>query len=258
MHPGQRHTILKKKKENKKKINFKQYRKKAFEKKLNTIGRENLKQAHLRNFPEAQLFYKYNLNRLVSLSFMGANVGLSSVLWSSSSLCFDLLRVEKERLWRTWGRTFSLSSAGQERHECNSKRLLSVGCSITSLEIQTHPVSPLETHRNIQGGRTRAALSSPDRASIGWAEECRGLTGVPLSSKATPVPSGLPSQWIRTWLQSSASMRGRALAWTLTSMSSSKLHWLGFPLRPETSSALEESSFRNSEPSTRRTLETGL
>lgn len=56
MHPGQRHKILKKR--NKKKIkndfNFKhKIEKKTFEKKLNTAGRENLKQAHLRNFPEA-------------------------------------------------------------------------------------------------------------------------------------------------------------------------------------------------------------
>lgn len=93
---------------------------------------------------------------------------------------------------------------------------------------------------------------------MGWLEECRGFTGVPLSSKATLVPSELPSQLIKTWLQSSALMRG-VLEWTLRSMSSSKLHWLDLPLRPETNPTLAEScSFRNSEPSTRRLLGTGL
>lgn len=85
------------------------------------------------------------------------------------------------------------------------------------------------------------------------------LTGVPLSSKATLVPSELPSQLIKTWLQSSASMRGRVLEWTLRSMSSSKLHWLDLPFRPETKPTLAEScSFRNSEPSTRWPLGAGL
>lgn len=49
-----------------------------------------------------------------------------------------------------------------------------------------------------------AALSSPDRASMGWAEECRVF-----SSKVALVPSDVPSQLMETWLQSSASMRGR-------------------------------------------------
>ena len=85
------------------------------------------------------------------------------------------------------------------------------------------------------------------------------MTGVPLSSKATLVPSELPSQLINTWLQSSASMRGRVLEWTLRSISSSKLHWLDLPLRPDTNPTLAEScSFRRSEPSTRRPLGTGL
>ncbi|KAF3838604.1 hypothetical protein F7725_010372 [Dissostichus mawsoni] len=87
----------------------------------------------------------------------------------------------------------------------------------------------------------------------------QGLTGVPLSSKATLVPSELPSQLIRTCLQSSAWIRGRVLEWTLRSLSSSKLHWLDLPFRPETKPTLAEScSFRNSEPSTRRPLGTGL
>lgn len=49
-----------------------------------------------------------------------------------------------------------------------------------------------------------AAPASPDRASMGWAAECRAF-----SSKVTLVPSELPSQFMETWLQSSASIRGR-------------------------------------------------
>lgn len=85
------------------------------------------------------------------------------------------------------------------------------------------------------------------------------LMGVSLSSKATLVPSELPSQLIKTLLQSPASRRGRGLEWTLRSMSSSKLHWLDFPLTVETNStSVESCSFMNSEPSTRRPSGTGL
>lgn len=83
------------------------------------------------------------------------------------------------------------------------------------------------------------------------------LMGVSLSSKATLVPSELPSQLIKTLLQSPASRRGRDLEWTLRSMSSSKLHWLDFPLTVETN-LVESCSFVNSEPSTRRPSGTGL
>lgn len=108
------------------------------------------------------------------------------------------------------------------------------------------------------GWRT-VADSPPDSASRGWLEECRLLTGVPLSSKATLVPSELSSQWIKTWLQSSASMKGRVLACALRSRSSSNRHWFDLPLRPETRPTLVEScSFRNSEPSTRRPFRVGL
>lgn len=99
-----------------------------------------------------------------------------------------------------------------------------------------------------------AALSSPDRASMGWVVECRVF-----SSKVTLVPSELPSQLMETWLQSSASMRGRPFEWPLMSISPSKLHWLDLPLRPETKSNLLESSFSlNSDPSTWRSSGPGL
>lgn len=83
------------------------------------------------------------------------------------------------------------------------------------------------------------------------------LMGVSLSSKATLVPSELPSQLIKTLLQSPASRRGRDLEWPLRSMSSSKLHWLDFPLTVETN-LVESCSFVNSEPSTRRPSGIGL
>lgn len=132
------------------------------------------------------------------------------------------------------------------------RRLLSVSCGVTSLERQRRRrLSILATPSNVHQG---TALSSPDRASMGWEDECRAL-----SSKVTLGPSELPSQLMETWLQSSASMRGRLFEWPLMSISPSKLHWLDLPFRPEPKPNLLESSFSlNSDPSTWRSSGPGL
>lgn len=112
----------------------------------------------------------------------------------------------------------------------------------------------LSTYITPWSERRDAALYSPDRASIGCAVECRVF-----SSKVTLVGSELPSQLMETWLQSSASIRGRLFEWPLMSISPSKLHWLDLPCRPETKPSLLESSFSlNSDPSTWRSSGPGL
>lgn len=171
-------------------------------------------------------------------------------------------RTKRRKLFGTNKRLFfSLrSSARQELQECNSERLSSIGCSVKSLQRHRREEFKFIVTWSYAFPKNDWVFDpSPERASMGWLEECRVLTGVPLSSKATLVPSELPSQLIKTWLQSSASMRGRVLEWTLRSMSSSKLHWLDLPFRPETKPTLAEScSFRNSEPSTRCPFGAGL
>lgn len=81
------------------------------------------------------------MNRFVSSSFRG-------LFLFFASFCSPLRGKgeDRKKLWGIKGAGVCLrSSVGQERHECNSKRLLSVGCSITSLESQRDQVIHLGT-----------------------------------------------------------------------------------------------------------------
>lgn len=152
-----------------------------------------------------------------------------------------------------WCRNFYNRISGTGGLECNVTEAspCQPWCHISGKSQTGKGYPPTWHHKTNIGGMK---LSSPDRASMGCAVECRVV-----SSKVTLVPSDVPSQLMETWLQSSASSRGRLFEWPLMSISPSKLHWLDLPFRPETKPSLLESAFSlNSDPSTWRSSGSGL